>query len=898
MRTGRHPPQPVAAAADDDLPRRYHRLYDNAPEGIFRTTPAGRVLAANPAMVRLLGHATEAAVLAYYTDLGRQLYVDPARRGELVRRLRDGEAVEQFEAEVVRADGRRAWFSFSAWTERDAAGTVVEMEATVRDVTRQKRAESDLLRNAAEARKLALVVSRTHNPVLVTDAAGRVEWANAAFTALTGYSTAEVAGCLPHELLAGPRTDPATLATLRERTAAGEPFAAEVLHYTRAGRPFWLAIDVEPVRDDAGVVRQFVANLSDVTDRKRGQWLDLDRRKLLERVARHEPVDATLAAVCQAVARQWDGARAAVLRYEPATAATAARRWTAAADRVCPDFTAAVDCGLVGLTACPFAPADATAFAESFVPDVATAESWADLRAAAAADGIVACRSVPVLGGDGSLLGELLVLLGPESVAAAADDGFRRAVASFAGLAALAVEHQRLTDRLACQATHDPLTGLPNRARLDASLPGWLAAAARAGRPVGVLMVDLDGFKHVNDTLGHAAGDALLVQVGRRLSAAARDGDVLVRMGGDEFTLIATDLAAAPDVAGVAARLIAALAAPFSVDGRELFVTASIGTAAFPVDGSDAGSLVRNADAALYAAKGAGRNRSASFDPAMNAAARDRLDIEGRLRRIAAALNRGEPSCELRLAYQPQVDGAGRLRGMEALLQWHDPVAGRVSPAKFIPVAEASGLIVPIGAWVLRDACRQAAAWRDAGLRPVPVGVNVSGLQFGQADFVAVVTAALADHDLDARWLELELTESVVMGNTADAAEKLSAVRHLGVTVAIDDFGTGYSSLAYLRRLPIDRLKVDQSFVRDLTDGSAKADVACITAIVGLAVSLGLSTVAEGVETVAQRDHLLRLGCDTLQGYLYSQPVAPDRMADLLRRGRIDLPTVALAAAA
>ena len=892
---------PAATPSIDDDGRRYRRLFEHAPEGLMRTSAAGRVLAVNPAMVRLLGLRTAAEVMAWYTDLATQLYVDPARRGELIRRLRAGELVDQFEAEFFRADGRRGWMSLSAWAERDASGAVVEIEATVRDVTGQKRAEADLVRTAAEARKLALVVSRTHIPVVVTDAAGRVEWVNDAFTALTGYAAGDLLGRRAAEVLGGGRTD-ATIADLMDRRVReGEPFEVELLQYGRGGRSFWLSVDGEPVRDEAGTIRQWVAVMHDVTDRKRAGWLDQDRRHLLERVARHEPLEATLGAVCEAVVRQWDGVRAMILRCDTANDGSP-RRWAAAVERVSVELRAAVDWSLAGATgsAGPFAPGDAAAPAEVYVPDVSVSPRWAgELAVAAAADGVVACRSVPIVGGDGSLLGELLALMGAEAVAAASDEPFRRAVASFAGLAALAIEHQRLTDRLATQATHDPLTGLGNRARLDASLPGWLAAAARANRPLGVLMIDLDGFKHVNDTLGHAAGDALLVQVARRLSAAARDGDVLCRMGGDEFTLVATDLAEPRDVARVAGRLIAALSAPFAVDGRELFVTASVGTAAFPADGSDAGALLRNADAAMYAAKAAGRNRSAGFDPSMNAAARERLDLEGRLRHLAAAITRtGGPGPELALAYQPQVDPAGRLRGIEALLRWACPRAGRVSPGKFIPVAEASGLIVPIGTWVLREACRQAAAWAAAGHRPVPIGVNVSAVQFAQGDFVAVVTAALVEHELDPRWLELELTESVLMGTAAAAADTLAAIRRLGVGTAIDDFGTGYSSLAYLRRLPIDQLKIDQSFVRDLTaagTATSGVDTAVITAVVGLAANLGMSTVAEGVETVAQRDQVVALGCDRLQGYLYSPPVSAGQMTAMLRRGRIG-PAAAAAA--
>ncbi len=909
--------------ANADLERRYREVYEHATEGIFRTTPDGRMLAANPALVRMAGDGSEAELLARVTDINHQSYVDPSRRAHLLRLLGEHGKVEQFEAEWIIRDGSRIWVSMNARVERDASGQVLYIEGTARDITRQKRMEAELALSTAEARKLALVLRRTHNPVVITDATGHVEWTNEAFAQMTGYTQAELIGCVPTELLGGPSADPAAMEQIRQRVAAGEPFELEARRFTKAGRPFWLSVDAEPVRDDGGRVRQFVAIAEDVTDRKRSQWLEQDRRQLLERVARHQPVESTLASVCESVARQWDGARAAVLRYDggPGEAdqcyetpdpPSIDRRWVAAAPNLSATFVATVDATLALADHLgPFAPGDATAPVETTVTDVSTDPRWAPLAAIAAAERIVACRSVPIVGGDGSLLGELAVLLSPDAVAATGDEMFRRAIGSLAGLSALAIEHQRLTDRLACQATHDPLTGLPNRARLDAVLPGWLASAARAGRPLGVLMIDLDGFKHVNDTLGHGAGDELLVQVASRLQAAARVGDVLARMGGDEFTLIATDLAGARDIAVVANRMLAALAPPFAVDGRELFVTASVGTAAFPTDGADGVALVRNADAAMYAAKGAGRNRSAGFDPSMNAAARERLDLEGRLRRVTATLiARGTCDGELSLAYQPQVEADGRVRGVEALLRWDNPRLGRVPPNKFIPIAEASGLIVPIGTWVLREACRQAAAWRAAGCGPVVVAVNVSVVQFAQPDFVAVVTAALNDHGLHPETLELELTESVLMANTTDAVEKLTAVRQLGVATAIDDFGTGYSSLAYLRKLPIDQLKIDQSFVRDLNldgvggaiDGPASpathTDNAVLTAIAGLAATLGMETVAEGVETSAQRDYLIRLGCRVFQGYLYSRPLAADRIEPVLRAGRVEIGTPAIAAAA
>ena len=392
---------------------------------------------------------------------------------------------------------------------------------------------------------------------------------------------------------------------------------------------------------------------------------------------------------------------------------------------------------------------------------------------------------------------------------------------------------------------------------------------------------------------GHTTGDALLREVGVRLSHAIRGSDVLVRMGGDEFNLIATEIANPADATIVADRLVHALAAPFAVDGRELFVTASVGIAVYPEDGKDSASLQRSADAAMYAAKSAGRNRAMRFDPKMGDAALDRLELEGQLRRAIS-------NAELFLEYQPQVDSTGTMIGVEALLRWQHPRLGRIPPMRFIPLAEQCGLIVPIGAWVLREACWQARAWQDSGCRPVRVAANVSALQFQQTDFLDIVSNVLTDTGLDPCYLELELTESLLMAHTADAVDKVAAIRSMGVCVAIDDFGTGYSSLAYLRRLPVDRLKIDQSFVSELgsaaTINTEGGRTAILTAITSLAKSLGKRVVAEGVETVAQRDYLIDIGCDTLQGYLFGRPMRAKQIEELL--GYTVLDTLPLAGAA
>ena len=475
-------------------------------------------------------------------------------------------------------------------------------------------------------------------------------------------------------------------------------------------------------------------------------------------------------------------------------------------------------------------------------------------------DGLVSCQSVPIVAGHGKLLGEFIVF---RDGCTHCDELDLQAMHSLAGLAGLAIEHHQLTDRLEHDAVHDPLTGLPNRVQLETRLPQWIASASRHGHALAIMMIDLDGFKHVNDTLGHRAGDELLRQVARRLANSTRDSDVLVRMGGDEFTLVATDLGGPELSVLVADRLIGALSAPFSIDGRELFITTSAGIAVYPGDGEDSATLQRSADAAMYAAKAAGRNRAMRFESRMADAALERLELEGQLRRAIT-------NDELQLEYQPQVNRDGELVGVEALLRWQHPRLGRIPPMRFIPLAEQSGLIVPIGSWVLREACRQAKSWQEAGYGAIPVAVNVSPMQFQQPDFLEIVSRVLRETGLSPQCLELEITESLLLANTADAIEKVAAARAMGLGVAIDDFGTGYSSLAYLQKLPIDRLKIDQSFVRELGMGETvttdRSRTAIITAIASLAVNLGKGIVAEGVETVRSETTWWSLGAGRCRG--------------------------------
>jgi diguanylate cyclase len=424
------------------------------------------------------------------------------------------------------------------------------------------------------------------------------------------------------------------------------------------------------------------------------------------------------------------------------------------------------------------------------------------------------------------------------------------------------------------QATHDTLTGLPNRMLFLDRLEREIAHGEREHRSFAVLVVDLDRFKVINDTLGHAAGDQLLIEIARRLTAAVRTVDTVARTGGDEFLLLLTSIHEAADAAGIASKIVAALDKPMSIGGAEVHASASIGISGYPSDGADADALVAHADEAMYFAKQQGRNGFQFFSAGMSVFSRERLDFERDLRQ-ALALKQFE------VHYQPKIDViTGRMNSVEALVRWRHPTRGLVSPLEFIPLAEESGLIFAIGEWVLREACRQARQWQIEGLPFIRIAVNISPSHFRQPKFLSMVRSALADHDLEPQYLELELTETTVMNDADGSVEILEEISRLGVLVSIDDFGTGYSSMSYLRRFPIDKLKIDRSFIKDLTTHADAASI--VKAIISLAHSLQLKVVAEGVETAQQLERLRELGCDQFQGFYRSAAVVPGEIAKFI----------------
>jgi diguanylate cyclase (GGDEF)-like protein len=431
------------------------------------------------------------------------------------------------------------------------------------------------------------------------------------------------------------------------------------------------------------------------------------------------------------------------------------------------------------------------------------------------------------------------------------------------------VERRNAESRLDHLAHHDPLTGLPNRLMFVEQLNRCIGLAARGKRQLAVLFIDLDRFKEINDTLGHAVGDELLIAATRRLIGRLRAGDTLARLGGDEFVCVIEDIKDVREAGHVADKLIRLLSQAFVIGEHELFVSASIGICLYPADGDTIDMLLRNADTAMYQAKANGRGRSHFYSPEMTAYARERSRIENLLRRAI-------DTNELAVHYQLKVAPDGRPTGAEALLRWNSAELGSVPPVRFIPLAEETGIIITLGEWVLRQACRQMVAWQREGLAVPRISVNLSVKQIEHADITATVQAVLAETGLAADALELEITESVIM-NIENALALFETLHGLGIHLAIDDFGTGYSSLAYLKRLPINTLKIDRAFVTGI--GENAGDEAIIRTVFALAASLGLTTVAEGVDKAEQVDFLRQLGCDEIQGFHFGQPEAADEFA-------------------
>jgi diguanylate cyclase (GGDEF)-like protein len=497
------------------------------------------------------------------------------------------------------------------------------------------------------------------------------------------------------------------------------------------------------------------------------------------------------------------------------------------------------------------------------VSDIQTDPLWEDFKALVAPYGFRACWSSPIRSYQGKVLGSF-ALYSRSSGEPTAE--CMKLVGMATHIAGIAIERKEAEDSIQFMAHHDTLTGLPNRSMLDERVASAIEAADERGGSMTLAFLDLDNFKLVNDSLGHHAGDALLKIVAARMQQCVRASDSIVRLGGDEFVVLINGAMRKGESVEDRLRAVReAVAEPVLIEGRSFQITCSMGVAAYPEHGRNATELMARADAAMYRAKEIGRDAMQVFTAELANRAHEKLERQEELRH---ALAQGE----LFLQYQPQMDLAtGRIFAVEALIRWRHPERGLIGPGDFIPLAEETGLIGPIGDWTLRAACRQNKAWQESGLPPIVVSVNVSARQFQEKDWVERVAAALAESGLEARYLELELTESLIMQDVQQAVETMHRLEKLGVHLAIDDFGTGYSSLSSLKRFPVGRLKIDRSFVQDLPDDGDDAAIA--RAVISLAHTLQLRVIAEGVETREQVDFLRDAGCDEIQGYYLSRPI-------------------------
>jgi diguanylate cyclase (GGDEF)-like protein len=585
----------------------------------------------------------------------------------------------------------------------------------------------------------------------------------------------------------------------------------------------------------------------------RSARLDAQRSRILEMTGKHEPLPNILESVCSLIQQQLPGSVAAVSLFQEGR------------------LHEIVGLGLPGALVQEHlasredeagASWDAFRSGEPVYSEIATDPSWGSLRDATVAQGLRFCWSHPVRSSTGQVLATVDVYFRSRRRLEGNETGILRGAAQ---LASVVIEHRHLYDKLAFQSQRDALTELPNRRLLQERLEGTLAEAERLGGVAAVLMIDLDWFKQVNDQFGHRAGDAVLRAVGQRLAHSIRQGDTVARVGGDEFTVVLSSVSSAEEAERGARRILEKLLQPISLGDRDAQIAASIGISMFPADGQDATTLIRHADLALYQVKSRGRHGIQLYGPQIGSVLRKRMSME-------TGLSQALQHRELQLHYQPLTDMHRKLVGLEALIRWESPEFGNVPPGEFIPVAEGSSLIVPIGAWALTEACLQSVAWHKAGYAPVKIAVNVSARQLSEADFVEVVRQALAVSGLNPGMLELELTETTLMEHVEESLDRLRQLRDLGVSMAIDDFGTGYSSLSYLQKLPVSSVKIDLSFIRDMDETSSTIPV--IQAIVDLAHGMGLKVVAEGVETELQLQTLRELGCDAIQGYLLSRPVS------------------------
>jgi len=794
-------------------------------DAIIGKTIDGMITSWNDAAERLYGYTA-----AEIVGLNVSLLFPSEKQAEipfLLERIRRGQPIEPIETQRITKSGSLVDVLVTVSPVKDASGQIIGASTIAHDITHQKRAEEQLRLQSAALEAAA-------NAVVITDFHGAIIWVNRAFTALTGYSKEEVVGKNPRLLKSGVQPE-AYYAELWSTISSGRVWHGEIVNQRKDGTTYTEEMTITPVSRDVRnpANRYFIAIKQDVTERRRAQESLLFKTALLEAQA-ETTIDGVL------VVDEFDQIVFANSRF--------------GINFDIPDELLNTKDDQMVLKYVTDRIEDSDAFLKKveYLYRHRDEKSRDEFRFK---NGKVFDRySAPLVDSKGRYRGRIWY--------------FRD------------ITGQKVAEeRVKFLAYYDALTGLPNRVLLHDRLAKAIAGARRRKNEVALLFLDLDQFKLINDSMGHMVGDILLQDVASRLKGWAREQDTVARLGGDEFLIVLSDVKSIPDAAIAAERLMDTMNPEFVVQGHPLNISCSLGISVFPEHGADGGTLIKNADAAMYSAKESGRNTFRFFTDNMNAQVVERLTLENSLR-LAMGME------EFFLVYQPQMDMVtGKMIGMEALLRWKHPTLGLVPPDKFIPIAENIGLIVSLGEWVLRTACGQARKWQNAGLPAISIAVNISAVQFRREGFCDLIRKALRETGLAPQYLELELTESLLL---ADAGVTLSVIQELkaiGLTLAIDDFGTGYSSFSYLKKFRANKLKIDRSFIHDV---ALNPDDAAITAaIISMAKSLKLKVIAEGVEDEAQMSFLRSHHCDEIQGYYFSKPLTADKAAEKLRDGML-----------
>ena len=732
--------------------------------------------------------------------------------------------------------------------------------AFIRDVTDQQQQRE-------EWQQLSMVANGSNDALIVASLDGTVSFINGALRRMLGYEAAEVHGRRLFEPFAGVHTNVEALERLQataQLAATGEDaLRQDLLVYAKGGKPLWINVGITVIRDNAGIPVNILAVLTDITLTKMREEL---QRKVLDAMARELPATEVAGILCREVERIAPEVVASFLRVDDE-----GKLFTLAAPRLPDAITHLMDGESIG----PCAGSCGTAAWRGepvVVTDIASDPLWAAYRHLVLPLGIAACWSYPVKGADGSVLGTFAFYYREHHGPVA----FHQDLVDMGlSLCALLLEREKARMRIHQLAFHDTLTGLPNRNMFEAQAQQLLIEASRGEHELALLFIDLDRFKRVNDTRGHSTGDEVLCETGRRLKSVLRGGDLLGRLAGDEFVAV-LPRCGAQQATYIVERLLAVTAPPVIVGGALIHASASIGIAMYPADGRNIETLLRQADIAMYQAKAEGLGGSSFFREEMSRRVQEQAMLEADLR---VALKEDL----LGLWYQPQFEAANghELSGVEALLRWQHVSLGNVPPTRFVVLAEECGLIGELGKWVMERACRQLADWRARGVDIPRMSINLSASDFRDCTLAERVMRTLLTYGLAPHDLTLEMTESVMLSDEPGVLTMIAELHRLGVQLSMDDFGTGYSSLGYLHRLPLDELKLDRSFVRDL-DHSDSAR-ALTSTVLRIGESLNIKVVAEGVETDTQRRFLIEHGCPVLQGYLLGRPMAPHLLEEWLR---------------